>query len=313
MKAASYILFSIFILFGNGLLAQAKVSNQNSKSETSKSKSASKIYERGGKNVTVSSLEEINSKNREYYIARYMNSYVYSVISVDQAPKKASDVSFYSIKEVNGRFDKPQKFELNAPEKLIPVAVSFDKNGSNMFITCVQPSVTLKYTIYQAKYTNGKWSNWTELPVARKMESSGFPVMDESGSRLYFCGQAKATVRGYDIYSVENTKNGWQDAKNIGADINSDGDDMFPTFYKSNLFFSSNDKGGEGKFDIIFTDLSDKSFTCFNSGVLLNTEANDQMMLLNSDNSTGILINDSNSAGKSDLYKFKVEGAYITK
>ncbi len=83
MKAASYILFSIFILFGNGLLAQAKVSNQNSKSETSKSKSASKIYERGGKNVTVSSLEEINSKNREYYIARYMNSYVYSVISVD--------------------------------------------------------------------------------------------------------------------------------------------------------------------------------------------------------------------------------------
>ena len=313
MKTTSILFLLPLLLSGSMLLAQSKVSNQNSKSETSKSKSASKIYERGGKNIKVSPVTEVNSASREFYVANYNGGYVYSVISTDQAPKRADEVSFYFVKEVNGRFDNPKKFELNAPSNLIPVAVSFDKNNVNMYITCVQPSKELKYSMYQAKFTGGKWSNWSELPVAKKMESAGFPVLDASGTKLYFCGKSKAGTRGYDIYSVMNTSNGWQDAKNVGADINSDGDDMFPTLFENVLFFSSNDKGGEGKFDFIFTDLNDKSMTCYNAGELLNTNSNDQMIILNSNNNTGVLINDSKLSSKSDLYSFKVEGTYIRK
>lgn len=301
------------VLFVNSsLFAQAKISNKSMNSETSKSKSASKLYERGSKSVDVTVLSQLSSNNSKFYITPYNKGYVYSEIKKGGNIAKSNDVNFYYVAESNGRFDKPQAFNLNTPTDLIPVAVSFNADETSMFITCLQKPSTSNYTIYQAKKTNGIWSDWKEVAMARKFESAGFPVVNESGTMLYFTAKTKASTKGYDIYSSK-LNNGWQDAVPMIGDINSMGDDMYPTLFKDVLFYSSNDKGGEGKSDIIFIDLKDKAKICYNAGSIINTEANEQLMLLNKDNRTGILINDSNDSSKLELFHFKVEGDYISK
>ena len=281
--------------------------------ESSKSKSASKIYERGNKKITITNISSLNSVKDEFYISAYKDGFVYSVLKAGKPLITSNDVSFYFVQSAYGRFGKPQKFDLNTPMGLMPVAVSFDRNNSKMFVTCSTSGKTQRYSIYEASLVGKKWSNWTEIAVSKQMKSAGFPVVDNSGTKLYFSAIPNAGSRGYDIYSVAKNRNGWQEAKNIGADINTDGNDMFPTLFNSHLFFSSNDKGGEGKYDIIFTDLNDKSFSCYNPGEPINSKSDEQMFILNADNTTGMLIRKNDTKAGFDIYQMKVDAAFISK
>ena len=295
------------------VIGQAKVSNKSMSGETSKSKSASKIYERGNKKITITTIASLNSANDEFYISAYKDGYVYSVLKSGKTPEASNDASFYFVQSAKGRFGKPQKFDLNTPIGLIPVAVSFDKNNSKMFVTCTTSGKNQRYNIYEASLVGKKWSNWTEIAVSKKMKSAGFPVVDSTGTKIYFSAIPIRGSRGYAIYSVTKTKSGWQDAKNIGEDINSDGNDMYPTLFNSHLFFSSNEKVGEGKYDIIFTDLNDNSFSCYNPGYPINSNSDEQMFILNADNTSGLLVRKNDSKAGFDIYQMKVDAAFISK
>ena len=114
--------------------------------ESSKSKSASKIYERGNKKITITTIASLNSVNDEFYISAYKDGYVYSVLKSGKTPSSSNDASFYFVQSSNGRFGKPQKFDLNTPAGLIPVAVSFDRNNSQMFVTCTTIGKNQRFT-----------------------------------------------------------------------------------------------------------------------------------------------------------------------
>jgi outer membrane protein OmpA-like peptidoglycan-associated protein len=56
---------------------------------------------------------------------------------------------------------------------------------------------------------------------------------------------------GTDIYYVERNEDGsWKNTVNLGQDINTAGNELFPTFYEGNLFISSNGHPGLGGLDI---------------------------------------------------------------
>lgn len=306
MKRILTLVF-LMILGKFTLTAQEKTGNHKMNSETSKSKSASKYYERGNTIKEVKELSQSGS-NEKYYIAAYNKAFVYS--EVKQVAKSSPVYSFYSVAVNGSRFDKPKNFDHNAPAGVKPVAVSFNNNGTMMYATCLKKGSVTNFTMYEATKLNNKWTGWKELEVAKSFESAGFPVISGSGDVLYFCAKSKGSKSGYDIYSC-TYNDGWQKSSAVPGDVNSDGDDMYPTLFGDVLFYSSGAKGGEGSSDIIFTDLKSPKRECFNAGSEINSKSAEKMMILNADNKTGVLISNRKSSSKPQIYNFVAEDVFI--
>ena len=315
-KLLTIALVSIISLPSYCQQAGTKNNNSSTSQETSKSKSSSKLYERSGKDIIISPLDRLNSAFNEFYITPYKNGVVYSVIKSAGTPNTSADVLFYYAKLKDGKFGTPEKFELNTPNTIIPLAVSFDQSYQNMYITCLDHPADInnkkvksdRYHIYQASIKANKWDNWTELPFSKSMESAGFAVVNAANNTLYFSAKDQGSTNGFDIYTASKSKDSWANAKRLGGDVNSSKDEMMPAIYNNTLFFSSNGKGGSGKFDLFLFDLSAKETESYILDANFNTADNDFFMLLLNDNKNGYIINDHKKNTKGDLYSFKVNG-----
>lgn len=306
-RILTFLLF--LILSGQTIYAQEKTGNHKMNSETSKTKSASKYYERGSSIKEVKELTDLGS-NEKYYISRYDKGYVYSEIKKAAKYSTPATYNFYYVATAGNRIDKPKSFSLNAPAGVKPVAVSFSNDGNTMFATCLRNGSVSNFTIYEASKTKGSWTGWKELDMAKTFVSAGFPVVNSGNNTLYFCAKSKVNKSGYDIYtSVYN--DGWQKASALQGDINSEGDDMYPTLYGDVLFYSSTAKGGEGSSDIILVDLKDAKRECFNVGSEINTKSAEKMLILNADNKTGVMISNKNQANKQQIFSFEAEHVFV--
>jgi outer membrane protein OmpA-like peptidoglycan-associated protein len=77
------------------------------------------------------------------------------------------------------------------------------------------------------------------------------PAITPDGKRLYYVSDDNSGEGGTDIYYVERNEDGsWKNTVNLGQDINTAGNELFPTFYEGNLFISSNGHPGLGGLDI---------------------------------------------------------------
>ncbi|SMO77592.1 OmpA family protein [Solitalea koreensis] len=82
--------------------------------------------------------------------------------------------------------------------------------------------------------------------------SVGDPACSADGKRLYFVSDMPGGYGGSDIYYCElGPDKEWGPFKNMGPEINTSGDERFPTLMGDNvLFFSSNGRIGMGGLDI---------------------------------------------------------------
>lgn len=307
----------IICLYSLSVFGQAKSNSNTTKQgalqESAKSKSATKIYERSGKNFTVSSIDRINTKFNEYYMTSYKDGIVFSTIKGLGSPASASDVSFFFVKPSEGN---PVKFDINYTGSYIPIAVSFDQTEQQIFLTCLELSNAPgnktgadRFHIFNGTMANGKPSNWNEPGFSKSMESAGFPVVNKSNNMLYFCGKQKGNNTGFDIYSANKSGSSWSGQKVLGNSVNTTADEIMPGTFNNTLFFSSNGRGGIGEFDICLIDLSKSGAESFILDAPMNTSGNDLQILVSKDNRSGYLINDSKRKQSGDIYSFKLSGS----
>jgi outer membrane protein OmpA-like peptidoglycan-associated protein len=77
------------------------------------------------------------------------------------------------------------------------------------------------------------------------------PAITPDGKRLYYVSDDNSGQGGTDIYYIDQNEDGsWKNTVNLGQDINTAGNELFPTFYEGNLFISSNGHPGLGGLDI---------------------------------------------------------------
>ena len=306
--------FCSIMMFGQ----QASTSNTNragALKETAKSKSASKIYERGTKNITVAAAGRLNTLQNEYYLTPYKDGIVYSVIKPVGSPQSQSDVNFYFSKVLNGQTGNPVKFEHNYTGNLIPVAVNFDKSEQEIYLTCLELSSDPanktgkeRYHILIGNLKDGNWTNYKEPGFSKSLESAGFPALNSACTLMYFSGKQKGTNTGFDIFSTNKSKD-WGSAKRLGEVVNTERDEIMPNIYNNTLFFASNGRGGQGNFDLFLIDMSKKEAESFVLDSPLSTPSNDIFILVSNDNRSGFLINDTKRKSTGDIFTFKVDGS----
>lgn len=146
-----------------------------------------------------------------------------------------------------------QKFDVFARDKMNLGAVSFTADGKKAYYTRNQKKTLNVYQleIWEATQKEGKWVNAKRMFFNNSKFSFFHPAITPDGKRLYYVSDDNSGQGGTDIYYIDQNEDGsWKNTVNLGQDINTAGNELFPTFYEGNLFISSNGHPGLGGLDI---------------------------------------------------------------
>lgn len=162
--------------------------------------------------------------------------------------------------------------------------------------------------LYEGKYEKGEWVDQKALPFNSDNYSCGHPCLSADGNTLYFVSDMPGGYGKTDIYkSTRNSNGNWSRPQNLGDNINTEGDEMFPFMHASGLFFfSSNGRPGMGDLDI-FVAMSFEDFFSKpqNAGTPANTTKDDFGMILDAEKKHGYLSsNRDGGKGNDDVYGF---------
>ncbi|GHT32397.1 cell envelope biogenesis protein OmpA [Bacteroidia bacterium] len=129
---------------------------------------------------------------------------------------------------------------------------SFTADGKTMYFTrCKTDGRNAQ--IYKSARAGAQWSAGDSVIVLKDSTlMAAHPAISPDGQTLYFVSDMTGGFGGKDIWKVvllEGDK--WGALENLGADINTAGDEMFP-YVRTNgdLYFSSNGHPGFGGLDI---------------------------------------------------------------
>ncbi|MEA3497409.1 MAG: OmpA family protein [Bacteroidota bacterium] len=224
---------------------------------------------------------------------------------------------FYSpilIKDKKLIAKKPKNISFNIEQKLRNGQISFDKTNSLVYISKTSeinnPQKPVNTQIYKAQIDTinhkiGEFSKVNFIDTAHYY-SFGHPFITKQGKTMYFSSNIPDGFGGFDIY-MSNLINGkWTTPKNLGKQINSLGDDIFPCFDNNQLFFASNGLAGYGGLDIFVSKLSNSKWTkALNLKSPINSHADDfGLMFLNS-YSGFFCSNRFGGKGDDDIYIFE--------
>ncbi len=130
-----------------------------------------------------------------------------------------------------------------------------EANGSKLYYSYAEHHDSYPRTakIYQASAKGeGAWSKGTHLDIWQDSTiMAAHPSLSPSGKKLFFVSDVKGSLGGKDIYYIDIEDGKLSFPMNIGKNINSIGDELYPyAFSDSCLYFSSNGKIGYGGLDI---------------------------------------------------------------
>jgi len=158
-----------------------------------------------------------------------------------------------------------------------------------------------------------RWTNISPLPFNNDQYSVGHPALSPDGRELYFVSDMPGGMGGTDIYvSIRITdslgKMKWGPPVNLGASINTPGNEMFPNIDNDgNLWFASNGLPGLGGLDIFVARKTKEGFSKpSNPGFPVNTRFDDFGYITQNGGKDGYISSDRfNAIGDDDIFKVK--------
>ncbi len=161
---------------------------------------------------------------------------------------------FVSTKDEKGKWTKPEGIDSELNSDFDEGVCSFTPDGRTMYLTqCLSDASYPRYaTICTSARSDASWGKSTPLEITHDTLSSyAHPAVSPDGEWLYFVSDMPGGVGGLDIWRVRLTTSGVGGVENLGAPINTGGDEMFPTFRPNgDLYFSSDGHPGMGGLDI---------------------------------------------------------------
>ncbi len=160
--------------------------------------------------------------------------------------------------------------------------------------------------------SDNTWEKPTVLPFCDNKYMFAHPAFSADGQTLYFSSDMPGGFGGMDIWVVKMTDNIWGTPMNLGGNVNSVGNEVFPSLRKDDhLYYASDAIESLGGFDIM---------TSYNrNGVWerpvhisypINSSTDDFSMIWNADGKTGYFTSDRYGSDK--IFSFIEDDAKVT-
>ena len=227
---------------------------------------------------TVKKQEFFNSRRAEYSPALAGDDSDQLYFSSTRNQAKGEELSgitgtknadiFFSQKDDKGKWSKPEPIESDLNSEDDEGACTFSSDFKTMYLTVCKTDANYPRfaQIATSKRSDASWGKATVMDLSRDTLSTfAHPAESPDGQWLYFVSDMPGGMGGYDIWRVEITSSGPLGMENLGAPINTPGDEMFPTFRPNgDFYFSSNGHPGFGGLDIYYVE-NDSSLTTLHS------------------------------------------------
>jgi peptidoglycan-associated lipoprotein len=222
--------------------------------------------------------------------------------------ERFSDV-FSSTLDAQGNWSEPTP--LNAPVSTVfeegTSCVSSD--GRTLFFTrCLQErDRPMGSRIVTASLTFGVWGRERELEIGGDTTVAAHPALSPDDLVLYFTSDLPGGYGGKDLWMLtRDSEDGpWGFPVNLGPDINTSGDEMFPTVRSDGvLFFSSDGREGLGGLDIYSARREGSRWVVANVGRPLNSSSDDFGLVFLPGGAEGFLSSARRSVSGDDIFRF---------
>lgn len=166
---------------------------------------------------------------------------------------KSADI-FYSKQNEKKQWQKPEPLASEVNSEFEDGACSFSADGKTMYFTRCRtlPNAPAYAEIYVSQRAGAEWGAPQKCVIMNDTLSSvAHPVLSPAGDYLYFVSDMPGGYGGLDVWRINVTRDGWGYVDNLGPEINTSGNEMFPSFAPDGTFyFSSDGHPGMGGLDI---------------------------------------------------------------
>ena len=283
-------------------------------------RTAPTIKEQGSR-YTVKKMDIFNSRRSDFSPMLYGDAFdqLYFTSTRNEAVgdelsgitgTKAGDI-FYSEKDDKGKWGKPETIETGLNTEFDEGACCFSTDQREMYLTqCVtDPSYPRYATIAVAQRSDAAWGKATKMEITKDTLSSyAHPAISPDGQWLYFVSDMPGGKGGLDIWRIRLTSAGLGGVENVGAPVNTPGDEMFPTFRPNgDLYFSSDGHPGMGGLDVFIATVgSNGRYQLEHPGYPLNSHGDDFGLTFEGVHNRGFFSsNRDNGRGFDHIYSFE--------
>lgn len=170
----------------------------------------------------------------------------------------------------------------------------------------------LDVDLYLSRFRNGAWTEPIPLNINDPESWDSSPAFAPDGKTLYFSSNRKGRGReklgygGLDLYSaVMDSRGRFSRVRNLGPDINTPGDEMFPYVADdAKLYFSSDGHPGYGGLDLFVVKRQNGKTTIENLAQPVNSNGDDFGIFLFRADRGFFTSNRDGGKGDDDIYTF---------
>ena len=217
---------------------------------------------------------------------------------------------FFSKKNERGAWQKPEPIEGDVNTEDDEGVISFSPDGTTMYLTKArrEPNADTSVEIYTSTRTGAQWSAPQKYEItADTLSAFGHPAVSPDGEFLYFVSDMPGGYGGKDIWRISLTEKEGT-LENLGVQINTPGDEMFP-YIRSNgdLYFSSDGHPGMGGLDIFKARMNDSGlWQIENMKAPINSQADDFGITFGEEESGFFSSNRGDGRGYDNIYSFEL-------
>jgi len=165
---------------------------------------------------------------------------------------------------------------------------------------------------YSNKSAEGNWSEPKALPFNDENFMFAHPSLSSDGSTLYFSSNKSGGFGGMDLYKSTLQETNWSSPVNLGANVNTTGNEVFPFYQnKDTLYFSSDSHTTIGGQDILYSvNRSGDWSKPYHMSYPMNSPNDDFGIVFTESGSKGYL--SSNRMGADQIYEFEIFNPVLT-